>query len=106
MERPTETEIDALKAEHKNVFTFEKNEFYFLLRRPKGIEYRRHQSKIAEDRKALYDANQELSLVCTVWPKREVLMALFDDYPGFVSEVGAELLALAHNSEKAEAKKA
>jgi len=106
MNRPTEAELEELRAGNKDVFVFEKNDFTFVLRRPKGIEYRRHQSKIADDRKNLYDANQELALVCTLWPKRDALMALFEDYPGMVSEVGAELLALAHNSEKAEAKKA
>lgn len=102
---PTESEIEALKLEHKNVFLFEKNGFTFVLRRPKALEYRRHQSKIAEDRKSLYDANQELATMCTVWPKRDELLATFDEYPGFVAEIGAELIALAHNSEKAEAKK-
>ncbi len=105
MERPSDAELDQLKAEHKHVYLFEKNDFCFVLRRPKGLEYRRHQNKIAEDRKQLYDANHELALVCTVWPSRDVLLATFDDFPGLVSEVGAELLALAHNSDKAEAKK-
>lgn len=107
MYSPTESEIEAAKAAHgqDRVRVFEKNGFTFLLRIPKGIEIRRHMNRLAEDKKNFSDANQELALTCVLGPARPELLELFDDFGVMVSEVAGELLALAANSEKAEAKK-
>jgi hypothetical protein len=99
--------LDELKAKHgANLYTYASDDLDFAFRRPASAEYRKHQMQIATDRANTFDATEALIKACVVYPDREELDRILEDWPGLVNDLGGEILLVAMRSPKADAKKA
>ncbi len=92
-----------LREKHGTVFEFEKAGYTVVLRKPVPLAYKQWVNGKDNDQ---HGAWEKLARACIVEPSDPMAVsAMFDDVPGLVVEIGAECLALAHKSEKSEAKK-
>ncbi len=105
MKSPPAELLEELSKKHEDVFVFEKGGHVFVLRRAAALVYRKWIGRRGKGPEHNYDADEELARQCVLWPEPEPLSAIFDRFPGLVTEVAGEVIALAHASEKSEAKK-
>jgi hypothetical protein len=105
MKSPPADVLDELTKKHEEIFIFEKGGHAFVLRRAAALSYRKWIGRRGKGPEHAYDADEELARQCVLWPEPEPLGVLFDRFPGLVTEIAGEVVAIAHASEKSEAKK-
>jgi hypothetical protein len=98
--------LDALRQKHGEVWTLERAGKDYVLRCPEAAEYRRFLVTVADDRKALFDAQERLARHAVVLPDAATLSALLERRPGLVPWLAGEAANIAADLEETEAKKA
>ena len=93
--RPTEQEIEQLKAEHGDeLHLLTAGRFAVVVTPPPRHKYKRFKSAVLDPKKR--DAALEtLFLDCVVWPERASIDQLLERYPGMAETFGDKLLELA-----------
>lgn len=76
----SEEKLTALRAEHRRVKVIAVGDIEFVIRAPKRHEYKAFRNKAMGEQKA--DALEDLLRTIVVFPSRQELDAILDDYPG------------------------
>jgi hypothetical protein len=104
MPRPTQEQIDALKAKHGPELTLvtldRKEGVYFVVRPPSPAEYDRFMDRVAEDPKKRPMAIKELGLTCAIYPEPEAREAFYSRKPGATTTLATKALELAGLTEE------
>jgi hypothetical protein len=98
--------IEALKAEHGDIFVFEFSEGAIALRRPSRAAYKAFMAKVAKDQSKIADAQEQLARDCVVHPSKQEFADTIEKFPALPALISAELIALAAGEEVERAKKA
>lgn len=90
--------LEEAKAAASNKFVWiVKNEIAetsFLIRKPTKDEFNKAAASL-DDPERRNVAFNNLSLACTLWPKRDEMIAVLDEFPGVSISLGGEILRLA-----------
>lgn len=103
MPRPTQDQIDALKAKHGELTLtwFDKKEgVCFVVRAPTQAEYSRFVDRCAEDSKKRPMALDELGRMCAVFPEAPEREAFFSRKPGASTTLATKALEMAGLNEE------
>ncbi len=101
-----DNKIAELKQREGAVYLFEKGGYRVLLRKPPSLAYKRWINERESRKDDPFGVNETFARACILYPESPVdVSSMFDDWPGGVMEIAGECAAIAHKSEKADAKK-
>jgi hypothetical protein len=105
--KPTDEQIEALRQQHGEVFTydFDGGEQQLVLRKPSRPEYMRFQKRI--EKEDVLAATEDIARFCVVFPdKKTVEQLLANGFPGLLETAGGDAVKLGRGQQAANAKKA
>lgn len=90
----TQNQLDGLKRQFPRGAVFGLGEYQFFIRPPSRDEYRRFQQGAASP-ESRGQALEALALNAIVYPPKETLNSILDEYPAFTPKLGNAALELA-----------